>query len=193
MANRRFLAITLGTLGLLGAPAMGAHAATRAASHEAAETSEGANEREDADDQQGGDEHDEGDQEEDEIAFSAAPQAVQDGIKRLTATPPAQLDKEVKDGATVYEAEWKEGGRKQSATVAESGAVVELEKETARDDLPRAVESVIGKAYPGATIQRVEAVHEGGQESPTYYEVKVHDKSGTKEVKVRPNGEPFAR
>ena len=113
--------------------------------------------------------------------------------KRKAMTITFEGDKfAVKDGdKVVYEVSLKKGGLKTDATVAESGAVTQIEEELAFKDLPKAVAKTLGDKYPKAKYEVVESVTKvaDGKETLEYYEAVLTDGGKKKwEVEVLPDG-----
>lgn len=115
------------------------------------------------------------------ITAEELPAAAKSAIENLSKS--ATLDKvtkETEDGATAYEAEYKENGAKASVKVSEDGQVLEVEKHAS--ETPAAVKAAIDKKYPGGTVKSTEAVE------VHFYEVKVEANGKTHEVKLNAAG-----
>jgi uncharacterized membrane protein YkoI len=99
------------------------------------------------------------------------------------------LEKEVEEGKVVYDIELTHKGRKYEMDIQEDGTIVEIEKEFALKDLPKAVGEVLTKTieakYPKATIKEVMEVNKvkGTTETPDHYEVTI-ETAEKKEVEV---------
>jgi uncharacterized membrane protein YkoI len=76
--------------------------------------------------------------------------------------------KEKEDGKLLYEVRIKVKGQTVEVTTTEDGEVVEVEKEIAVKDLPKAVAGAISEKYPKAVVKKAEEVTKGGK---TAYEV----------------------
>jgi len=69
------------------------------------------------------------------VTIDQVPAAVKATIlKEANGATVTEIEKETKDGKTVYEAEWTEGGKEVEITVAEDGTLIEKEVEEADDD-----------------------------------------------------------
>ena len=128
-----------------------------------------------------------GPNEEEKITMDKAPQAVRSTVGRLAgANDVHSLTREVENGQTVYEAEWKQGAIEHSAVVSAKGDVMEEETEMNSSDLPAAVKDAVKKKYPGGKLGEAGSLKEGGRSG---YEVEVYSGNEKHELKVSSNGE----
>ncbi|WP_020471925.1 PepSY-like domain-containing protein [Zavarzinella formosa] len=124
---------------------------------------------------------------EEKVAVKDLPKAIVDAVK--AKFPKAELvsgEKEKEDGKTVYEVKIKDGKTELEIKLTEEGKIVELEKEIAVKDLPKAVAEAVEAKYPKATVKEAEEVTKGEK---TVYEVTVKTADGkTLEVALDPAG-----
>ncbi len=110
------------------------------------------------------------------IAPDKLPKAVLDSIKgRFPGADITSAEKEIEDNQVVYDIELKHKGRKYEMDIKEDGTIIEIEKEIASKDVPKAItKAVLGK-YPKATIKEVMEVNKvkGKEETPIHYEVTI--------------------
>ncbi|HEX5010679.1 MAG TPA: hypothetical protein VFY71_09770, partial [Planctomycetota bacterium] len=71
----------------------------------------------------------------------------------------------------------------QSATLSDGGHVMELERELPVDTLPAAVQAALKHDFPGATVDKAEAVQ------VSYFEVQVNSGGRKHDVKVYATGD----
>ncbi len=117
------------------------------------------------------------------IDLAAAPAAVRARIVELLAGAPiAQLERNVEDGATTYEVDWSAGGRRASATLDETGAILEREAEVDPARLPPAVVAALQRARPAGRIVSAEDLE------THLYEVRIEVDGRTEELKVSSAG-----
>jgi uncharacterized membrane protein YkoI len=119
------------------------------------------------------------------IAPDKLPKAVLDTIKgRLPGADITSAEKEIEDGKVVYDIELKHNGRKYEMDILADGTLIEIEKEIALKDVPRAVTAALKAKYPKATVKEVMEVNKvkGKTETPDHYEVTL--KTGGKEMEV---------
>jgi uncharacterized membrane protein YkoI len=126
------------------------------------------------------------------IALDKVPQKIMTAV--MTRFPGAKLrsvEKEVEDGKVVFDVELTHQGRKYEMDIKEDGTIVEIEKEVAAKDLPKAVTTTLKSTYPKATIKEIMEVNKvnGTQETPDHYEVVLTTADGkTLEVEVSLTG-----
>jgi hypothetical protein len=126
------------------------------------------------------------------IATRDAPVAV---IQNVSARFPeariAGVSTETVDGKPLYEVTLKQNGRTIDVTATPEGWLTLIEREIARRQLPRAVETLLRAQYPRATFKMVERVTSvaGSAETLSFYEVLLIDKKKQMlEVQVSPDG-----
>ena len=73
---------------------------------------------------------------------------------------------------TTYEVMLKVKGRSVDVAMKADGTILEIEKEIAVDDLPRAVRKTLSAKYPKAKITKAEAITKG-EDGPVRYEVVI--------------------
>ena len=119
---------------------------------------------------------------EEKIAMTDAPAAVQAAVKKVVGDNKVEgFSREVEDGKTTFEAEFKVGGVDHSVTVAEDGKVIEEEAEVALDALPKAVTEAIMKAEPNGKMKEAAKVTADGK---SCFEVDLMVDAVKHEIKV---------
>ncbi len=78
-----------------------------------------------------------------------------------------EIEKEMEEGAVVYEIEMTVDGKGCELTIAPDGTVLEIEQEIAPEKLPKKVKATL-KKFEGATVEKAESEQENGEVS---YEV----------------------
>lgn len=89
-----------------------------------------------------------------ELNRDAVPQPVLEAFAK--AQPSAKVEEykqKIRNGATVYEIEFKQGGVEHEYYYSANGALLETEAEIKLGDLPNPVVEAIKKAYPGAVLK----------------------------------------
>jgi len=122
------------------------------------------------------------------ISLDQAPKAVRDAINnRFPDAEISSIEKEKEGGKVVFDVELKHKGRKYEMDIEEDGTIVEIEKEVALKDVPKALIQNVKAKFPDATIKEVMEVNKvkGQEEKPDHYEVTIEtsDKK-TKEINV---------
>jgi hypothetical protein len=111
------------------------------------------------------------------VTVEQVPQAARDALTKLAGTATiAKYEKEEREGATLYEADWKVDGREQGATVTADGTLVSQEEGVAVDAVPVAVKDAGAKLLPAATNLKYE--------KETFVMYKIEGTVGGKEEKV---------
>jgi uncharacterized membrane protein YkoI len=125
--------------------------------------------------------------EEVKVPLKDLPKAVKDAIKKQFPKAKAvSASKEFEDKKTLYEVTIKNGDQNVQVTATPEGEIVEVEKEIAAKDLPKAVTTALSEKYPSATIKKAEEVTKGKEMS---YEVLLVTKDKkTLEVKFDSKG-----
>ena len=111
---------------------------------------------------------------EEKVALDKVPMPVREAVKvRFKDAKVTGAGKETEDGKLVYEITMKDKGRNIDVTLTPEGAIVLIEKEIARKDLPKPVAKALDEKYPNATYKIVEQVIkvENKEEKLAYYEV----------------------
>lgn len=122
------------------------------------------------------------------ITVADVPAKVMDSVNgRFPGAQVTSVEREVENGAVVYDFELKQQGRKYETDVKEDGTIMEIEKEVASKDVPAAVSAAVRAKYPQASVKEVMEVNtvKGKQETPDHYEVTL---AGGKEVVVSLDG-----
>jgi uncharacterized membrane protein YkoI len=94
------------------------------------------------------------------------------------------FEKDRKAGKTVFEVEFEDQGVKTEVTCATDGTLLEIEEDIKPEALPAAVTEALKKAYPNATLKKVEKVTRtdgtvSGYEVEIKQELEIHlDASG---------------
>ena len=115
------------------------------------------------------------------------PKAVQQTVQAQSRGATLRgLSKEVENGATIYEAEFKVNGHNRDVSIDVNGNVVEIEEEVALSSLPPAVKATIEKNAGKGKITTVEAVTKNN--SLVAYEAHVKAAGKRSEIKVDPDG-----
>jgi len=128
---------------------------------------------------------------EEKIPLKDVPKAALDAVK--AKFPGAELtgaEKETENGKTTYEVALKDKGQNVDVAVTAAGKILEIEKEIAAKDLPKAVSAALEAKYPKATIKKAEAItefKEAGEEHAFEVVVVKTDKKSV-EVKLSPQG-----
>ena len=129
---------------------------------------------------------------EEKVPLDKVPKAVLDAVK--ARFPDAKLlsaEKEKEDGKTVYEIAVKNRGQNIEVTLTPEGTIVEIEKQIAAKNMPRAVAEALEAKYPKAEYKMIEEVIKvkDGKEKLEYFEVLLTTSGGKiLEVGVAPNG-----
>jgi hypothetical protein len=112
---------------------------------------------------------------EETIKASELPKAVGDAVnKRFPGLEFTSITKETEsDGKVVFDIELKQKGRKFETDVQADGTILEIEKEVATKDWPKALAGTVGTKYPRCKIQEVLEVNlvKDHKEIPDHLEV----------------------
>jgi uncharacterized membrane protein YkoI len=114
------------------------------------------------------------------------PKAIMDAIMgRFPKAEITSAEKEKEDGKVVYDIALKHEGRKYEMDIQEDGTIIEIEKEIAMKDVPKAISDAIEAKYPKSTVKEVMEVNKvkGKEETPIHYEVEIKTADG-KEFEV---------
>jgi uncharacterized membrane protein YkoI len=126
------------------------------------------------------------------IPFDKAPKAIRDAINnRFPDAEVSSIEKEKEGGKVVFDVELKHKGRKYEMDIEEDGTIIEIEKEVALKDVPKALIKNVKAKFPEATIKEVMEVNKvkGKEEKPDHYEVTIETSDNkTKEVNVSLTG-----
>lgn len=129
---------------------------------------------------------------EERIPLDKVPKAVLDAAKaRFPNAEVLAAEKEVEDGKTIYELGIKSKGQSIDVSLLESGTILEIEKQVAIADLPKAVSGALQKRFPKAKYGVVEEVVlvKNGEETLEYFEAHLESPEGKEiEVRVAPSG-----
>jgi uncharacterized membrane protein YkoI len=120
---------------------------------------------------------------EEKVSLDKLPKEVLAAVK--AKFPKGELkgaSKETEDGKTLYEVQLVDDGHKIDAEFTADGKIVNVEKEIAAKDLPKAVAEALESKYPKAEHKRVEEVveYKDGAEQPAVYEVLLTTADGKK-------------
>lgn len=110
---------------------------------------------------------------EETIPINRLPDAVRKAIKKKF--PKAEIEKaakEVEDGVTTYEVMLEVKDRAVDVALKADGTILEIEREIAFDEVPKAVKKKLAAKYPGAKIGKIEEVTKG-EDGPVHYEVAI--------------------
>ena len=112
---------------------------------------------------------------EETIKASQLPKAVRDAVnKRFPGLEFTSITKETEtDGKVVFDIELKQKGRKFETDVQADGTLLEVEKEVATKDWPKALSATVGTKYLRCKIQEVLEVNlvKDGKEIPDHLEI----------------------
>jgi len=102
------------------------------------------------------------------------PKKVKEAVDgRFPGADLTSVEKENENGKVVYDIELKHKDRKYEMDISEDGVIIEIEKEVAAKDLPKAAIKVLNEKYPKATIKEIMEVNKvkDKKETPDHYEV----------------------
>jgi hypothetical protein len=129
---------------------------------------------------------------EEKIKLDQLPKKVLEAVKSWFPEPEfTSLTKETTDGKVVYDLEFKYKGRKYEMDIKEDGTVLEIEKEVAPKDLPKAVTQALKDKHPKAKIKEAMEVNlvNGKNLKLDHYEIILETDAGkSMEVTVSPDG-----
>jgi len=129
---------------------------------------------------------------EEKVPLDKVPKAVLDAVK--TRFPQAKLvsaEKETDKDKVVYEIAITDKDQKIEVTLTPEGKIVEIEKQIAVSDLPKAVADVAKAKYPKAEYKVIEEVFKvkDDKETLTYYELHLVTAAGAAvEVRIGADG-----
>jgi len=96
---------------------------------------------------------------EEKVPLDKLPKAIVAAVKkRFAEGEMVSAEKETDKGKTVYEVALKHKGKKIEVSLTPEGTILEIEKEIAFDDLPKAVSDTVKTKYPKADIKLAEEV-----------------------------------
>jgi len=161
------------------------------------------------------DDDDDDDGDEEEVTLKQVPPAVRKTILKAAGKHKIEeIERETKNGKTVYEAEWRDGDKEVEIKVAPNGKLLKREVEDADDDdddddgddddddddgdeeevtlkqVPEAVRKTILKAAGKHKIEEIERETKNGK---TVYEAEWREGDKEVEIKVAPNGKLLKR
>jgi len=114
---------------------------------------------------------------EESIKSSELPKVVSDAVsKRFPGLQFSSITKETEsDGKIVFDIELKQKGRKFETDVQADGTILEIEKEVATKDWPKALAGTVAAKYPHGKIQEVLEVNlvKDHKETPDHLEVTI--------------------
>ena len=123
---------------------------------------------------------------EEKIALDKVPAAVRKAVKdKFPKAEIKEATKEVEDGKTTFEIGLKHNGHAIDVLLKEDGTILEVEKEIAVADLPRAVADAVKAKYPKGETKKAEEVVKG---ETTSYEIVVVDNGKNRELAVSADG-----
>ena len=112
---------------------------------------------------------------EEKIKASEMPKAVSEAVsKRFPGLEFTSITKETEaDGKVVFDIELKQKGRKFETDIQADGTILEIEKEVATKDWPKALAGTVGTKYPRCKIQEVLEVNlvKDRKEIPDHLEI----------------------
>ena len=118
--------------------------------------------------------------------LSDLPLAVQKAIQEQTKGAEIKgFSTEIEKGKTFYEAETRLNGHGRDLLFDKTGALVEVEQETALDAIPAPARSAIQKQAAGGKVLEVQAVTRDGSVS---YEAEIEKNGKKSEFAVKPDG-----
>ena len=99
---------------------------------------------------------------EEKVPLDKLPKAVSAAVtKRFPKAKLVKASKEKEDGKPLFEVSIEDGKTRIEVTLTPAGEIVEVEKEIAAKDLPKAVSTALEAKYPKATLKKVEEVTKG--------------------------------
>jgi uncharacterized membrane protein YkoI len=123
-------------------------------------------------------------------ALAKAPKAVRTTVKKVVGKHSLEgFDKEIEDGKTVYEANYKVGETDYAVVVSEDGEIIEQEVEVDISVIPAAVLTAAKKAQPEGKIAEASIVAADGK---LFYEIEVAVGKDVHEIKINANGKVTA-
>lgn len=114
------------------------------------------------------------------MAELQVPQAIQNAFN--TQFPLAKQVKWEKESSDVFEAEFKDSGKKMSANFDVNGAWLETETEIKVADLPQMVKDAIAQSFVGFKIEEAETVEK--PETSLAYEVELENDQTDEEIEA---------
>jgi hypothetical protein len=111
---------------------------------------------------------------EEKVTADKLPKAVADVVKaKFPGAEFTSITKETVDGKVTYDLEMKHKGIKCEMDIKEDGTIINIEREIAVKDAPKAVLAAVEKKYPKSTIKEVMEIKElkGKEEVLEGYEV----------------------
>lgn len=126
----------------------------------------------------------------DRVALTDVPKAVLDAVKaKFPRAVIKTAEKEVERGQTHYEIESTLNGRELEVTLKPNGTIVEIEKNIAVSDLPKAVSEAVTAKHPQASIRKAEeVVNSRNGEERTHYDLDLQAGGRDLDMKVAPDG-----
>lgn len=128
---------------------------------------------------------------EEKIDLKDVPRAVLDAVKaKFPKGEIKSAEKEDEDGKTTYEVAVKADGHAIDVALKADGTILEIEKEVAAKDLPKAVAAAVEAKYPKATVKKAEEIiaFKGGEEEKSYEVVVAETGKKAVEVKLSADG-----
>lgn len=119
---------------------------------------------------------DDKDKKEEKIPPDKLPKAVMKAIMgRFPGADITSAEKETEGGKVIFDIELKHKGRNYEMDIKEDGTILEISKEVASKDVPKAITKAVMAKYPKATIKEVMEVNKvkGKEETPIHYEVTI--------------------
>ena len=125
------------------------------------------------------------------VALGTIPAAAAKALKEQAGDAKITgLSKEKDEGKTVFEATFTKKGRVHDVTVDERGKLVSDEEVIPVTEAPKAVRAAMEKEAPGAKIEKLERIKEGGTVS---YEALLSGKHKREEIKFDDKGKVLER
>ena len=128
---------------------------------------------------------------EEKVVLAEVPEAARNTILHQAAGHKVrEIEKETEHGRTVYEAEWRVGGKEVEVKVAADGKLLERETEIALKDVPETARKTILKEAAGTKVTEVEKVVAGDRVT---YEAEWKTDGKEIEITVSPAGKVLSR
>lgn len=124
------------------------------------------------------------DDDEETITWDQLPAAVQEKLAEHRDQI-SEMEKEVENGKTVYEVEFKVDGKEKEVTYDAEGNVLEVEMEITLDELPDAVRTIVSALAFRGEIEELSKETEGGEVT---YEVEIDRDGLAFEFEMDPDG-----
>jgi len=118
----------------------------------------------------------------DDSSLKNVPAPARAALRKLAGdSKDLEVDREVEDGVTLYEAGWMANGKRKEATVMEDGTLVETEETISVDQVPASLRRIITDRYGSAKV-KIE------KKMVVVYEFEAPGRGEASEINVLPTG-----